>query len=501
MSTASDRRFHPASPVFELIEGLKQFLVPLAILLFTGSGDRNEFISMAIVALIALRSIIAYFTYRFRIDDAGVEIRSGVIFRSVRNIPFDRIQNVSLKQSIVHRIFGVADVELESAGGLRAEGRMRVLSLDDAHALEATVRERGRRATPAASHVSQSAGGGAVPGAGTPVAETVPPQTLLALEMPELLRLGLANNRALIGIAVALAGVLQFNSSFDWVDRLTQVFANVFGFSGELRGGQLVFAVVLFAVLVLVVGALASMAITAARYHEFVLTDDGRRLRVERGLFTRLRAALQRRRIQAFTIDEGLMHRFVSRRSLRVDSVGAARDQERSLRDLVPIAEPAKIDAIVAHLLAPRASWPVTSWHSLHPRAWRREFVRPVMWSLLLSVGATLWFGQWGLAFLALIPIGYVRARIWARYAAYAEENGVIAVREGWLRRTWRFAEVRKLQVLAVTESPFDRRLGMATLHLDTAGAASDTLALRIRYLPAADAHALRDRLAAAMPR
>ncbi|HKS06338.1 MAG TPA: PH domain-containing protein [Gemmatimonadaceae bacterium] len=494
MSTPSDRRLHPASPVFELIEGLKQFLLPLVILLFTGRGDRNEFISMAIVAVIALRSIITYFTYRFRIDDSGVEIRSGVIFKSTRNIPFDRIQNVTLKQSIVHRIFGVADVQLESAGGTKAEGTMRVLSLDDAHALEATVRERSRRAAPVAEGVA----GVAVPGTPYPLPDSVPPQTLLALEIPDLLRLGLTSNRALV-LAIAGIGImLQFNSE-EWFAWLTPMLSDAFGSAGEISGGQLVFAIAVLVLIVLFIAMLASVVITAARYHEFVLTDDGKRLRVERGLLTRLRAALQRRRIQAFTIDEGLMHRFFKRRGLRVDSAGVARDQERSLRDLVPIAEPAKIDEIVAHLLAPRASWPVTSWRSLHPAAWRREFVRPVIWSLLLSIGGVLWFGEWGLAFLALIPIGFIRARVWARYAAYAEENGVIAVREGWLRRTWRFAEVRKLQVLSMTETPFDRRAGMATLHLDTAGASADTLALRIRYLPRADAVALRDKLATAI--
>ena len=485
MQTPSDRRLHPASPVFELIEGLKRFFLPLVILLVTGRGDRNEFISMAIVGLIALASIVRYFTYRFRIDDKGVEIRSGMIFRTVRNVPFDRIQNVSLKQSIVHRMFGVADVELESAGGAKAEGTMRVLSLADAHALEATVRERHVVATTA--DVATATGVAAA-------APAAPAERLLKLEVPDLLRLGLVDNRALV---LALAGIgiaMQFGTD-DIIARLQPQIAGAVGATDAMSGAQIVVAVGVLVIGVLFVAMLVSMVITVARYFDFVLTDDGRRLRVERGLLTRLRAALQRRRIQAFTINESLLHRFFSRRSLHVDSAGAARDQERSLRDLVPIAEPARIDALVAHLLAPRAEWPLSEWRSLHPRAWRREFVRPVLWSAFLSTGATLAFGTWGLWFLALIPLGYARARVWARNAAYAEQHGVIAFREGWLRRTWRFAEVRKLQVLLLTQTPLDRRAGMATLSLDTAGAGAAPL--RIRYLPIADAELLRDKLAA----
>jgi putative membrane protein len=53
--------------------------------------------------------------------------------------------------------------------------------------------------------------------------------------------------------------------------------------------------------------------------------------------------------------------------------------------------------------------------------------------------------------------------------------------------------------VLAVVQGPFDRRHGMATLVLDTAGADATAPALRVRYLPEDDARALRDRLAMAV--
>ena len=72
-------------------------------------------------------------------------------------------------------------------------------------------------------------------------------------------------------------------------------------------------------------------------------------------------------------------------------------------------------------------------------------------------------------------------------------------MREGWLDKRWRFAEVRKLQSLSLSQSPFDRRHGMASVHMDTAGANPFEPPLRIRYLPEDEARALRDRLAAAM--
>jgi putative membrane protein len=73
-------------------------------------------------------------------------VRSGVFQRSLRHIPFARIQNVSLHQNLLHRLFRVAEVRLESAGSAKPEAQMRVLRLADAHALEEQV--RGRAAAP-----------------------------------------------------------------------------------------------------------------------------------------------------------------------------------------------------------------------------------------------------------------------------------------------------------------------------------------------------------------
>ncbi|MCW5581378.1 MAG: PH domain-containing protein, partial [Luteimonas sp.] len=56
------------------------------------------------------------------------------------------------------------------------------------------------------------------------------------------------------------------------------------------------------------------------------------------------------------------------------------------------------------------------------------------------------------------------------------------------------FAEIDKLQALRLQRSPLDRRFGMASLWLDTAGAGA-TVPLRMRFLPEAEARALGARL------
>ena len=89
------RRLHPLSWMFVLIVQLKQFALPLILLLFTGRGDRNALWPLIGVVLLAIYSIFQYFTYRYRVLDSELVVRSGVFQKSVRHIPFSRIQNVS----------------------------------------------------------------------------------------------------------------------------------------------------------------------------------------------------------------------------------------------------------------------------------------------------------------------------------------------------------------------------------------------------------------------
>lgn len=478
----AERRLHPLSWLFVLIQQLKSFAIPLLVLLFTGRGNSWELWGLVGAGALVLLSLAQYFTYRFRVERDGIVIRSGLFQKSLRHIPFQRIHNVALHQSLLHRVVGVAEVRLESAGGMRPEGEMRVLSLADAHALEDLVRSHGQTITDNAA-------------AGAP--DPAPTRELLALPTSEVVRLGLISNRGMILVAAAF-GVLAQSGSDLIGDALKSWVRALLGWGKDLHLDVLGWILGAASLLLVAVIALRLLSVLLAllQFHGFTLAENGRRLSVQRGLLTRLRANIPRRRIQAWSLRESLTHRWFGRRSLRVDSASVETvNDQRSLRDLVPLATPEAMDALIRHLL-PGGQWPLQDWQPLHPRAWRRQFMLPALIVLGLAAALTWRQGPWGLATLALLPMLLVRARVWARHAGYCLENGVIAVREGWLDKSWRFAETGKVQALRLSRSPFDRRHGMATLLLDTAGASPFEPPLRIRYLPEDVARALHDRLA-----
>ncbi|MGO1073428.1 PH domain-containing protein [Lysobacter sp. CA199] len=480
---AAGRRLHPMSWLFVLIQHLKQYIVPLLILVFVGRGDRNELWSLVGVAVLVVVALWRYATYRYGVGANGLVIRSGLFTRSLRVIPFVRIQNVAVQQTMLHRLFGVAEVRLESAGSKEHEAQMRVLKLADALALETLVRRRGDAPADAVEE---------------------PVDSLLRLSPAEVLRLGLVSNGGLVlvgaGLAAAMQAVPDFNGRVpEPVLRhgASWLFGRVEGYHLETTG----YAMLAVGVIAFVAVALKTLSVILAllRYYGFELSEQGRRLTAERGLLGRWRTTVPRRRIQAWTLEEGLLHRWLKRRRLAVDTVGGdGHDEGRALKELAPIAPPATCTGLIDHLL-PRAGWDALEWRGLPEAAWWRLFLPDVPWALLAAFALHWHLGGWSLLALLWLPWAAFKARRQAQRIGYALGAEVIATREGWWRRYWRFAELDKLQALQLTRSPIDRRCGTATLWVDTAGAGALGPALRIRFLPEPEARRIYERLSAAL--
>lgn len=485
-----DRRLHPLSWLFVLLQQLRSFAVPLILLLVSGRrGATAEWYGLIGVGALTLTSVVQYLTFRYRPDVDGFVIRSGVFQRTSRDIPYERIHTVNLHQTLLHRLFNVTEVRLESAGSKEAEAVMRVLSIDDARALETFIRDQ------AAARRADADPASAV----TAAPEEVP---LLTLGIAELVRLGLISNRGMVVVAAIVGVAWQFfgegriasDNVPDVVltigdDARQYLTAHVHDVVGLAIGGLAVI------VLLLVVVRALSVLLAVLQYYGFVLVEMGRQLRVERGLLTRVRNQLPLRRIQAWRIDETLLHRWFGRRSLRVDSAAGHEGDDRGVRHLVPVATPDTIDALL-HRLRPGDTWPPPEWHALHPKAWRRMFVVPSAIVAIVAAVATWRIGPLALGLLLVIPLLIVRARRAARLAGYALTPRAMLVRTGWLSRQWMIVDVRKVQALRLTQSPLDRRHGMATIWLDTAGASAAEGVMRIRHLSADVARALHDRIA-----
>jgi putative membrane protein len=478
------RRLHPWSWLFVLLAQLREFALPLLALLVFGRGGDWQEAAAGIAALgLSFAAVVRYYTYRFRIERDQLVVRSGLLTRGERHVPFARISNVVLQQNLLHRLFRVAEVRLESAtAGVQAEAQMRVLSLQDAEALESLVRAARR--------------GEAGDGSGAP-SEPDSGQLLLQVPLAHLHWLGLSSDRGMVVLGAIFGIAWQLE-----VGNIGRLIANaveaVYQWIGQFSVGLsfLATALAIFVGLSLLLRVLGVL-VTVLRFHGFSLREEGARLSAEGGLLTRLRAHVPVHKVQRWVLGEPWLLRWRGLRTLNVETAGhAALNEERVGEALVPVAPAAQADALLQRWL-PEARLDTLDWQPVHPRAWRRWAFWPTL-ILAAVLGAQLaGFGLQALPMLALLPLPILHAQASARFAGWARRGSLLFWRYGWLEREWQVIELARIQVLRLRQSPFDRRAGMASLVVDSAGASPQRGVTVLRSLPVEVARALQAALAA----
>lgn len=71
---------------------------------------------IVIVFLGEIYAKLAYENYAYELNDKGILIKSGIVFKREVFIPYNKIQNFEIFQGIIARIFGFYQVFIETAG-------------------------------------------------------------------------------------------------------------------------------------------------------------------------------------------------------------------------------------------------------------------------------------------------------------------------------------------------------------------------------------------------
>jgi putative membrane protein len=507
----SERRLHPASLLFDFAKHLRAFALPAVLVWFGASqstgGPAGAFgripqgwevwlLVLLVPALVA--STMRYLTFRLRYDPRELVIRTGLLFRNERHVPFAKIQNLEAVQNALHRLLGVVEIRVRTGGGADDEARFSVLPSAAFEEMRRHVFE-GR-----GDALAASAPGGA---SGVPVVDA--PVTLLHLPLRELLLCGFLENKGmiLIGAGYGIAwesGLLGgfwnglFGKETYGRGLVRDLITGVFEGKG-VSAGALAVAIGGLAFLLLLIRVI-SMAWALARLYDFRLSRARGDLRVEFGLLTRVAATIPLQRVQTITIGQGPLHRLLARASVRVETAGGESSDTGGRRDrewLAPLIRIAALPDLLEEVV-PGFRLREVVWQPVHPRAFSRA-AKP---GLAMALGASLvWSLMVGWSAVVLLPLlvtwALLAARQYVRYLAWAEHDEVVLMRSGWVWRQTTLARRNKIQSVSFHQSPFDRRAKMARVRVDTAGAGATSHRVDIPFLDRTGAAQLAERLAA----
>jgi len=478
----SDRRFHPLTILFALGGELRNFLFPAILATMTASqGNGVERFLLVFLVPGALAAVARYLSSTYRYDATELVVRTGILFRNERHIPFARIQSVDAVQNVLHRLWGVVDVKVQTGTTGEAEATLSVLPLSALEEMRGHVFAGRAPAPEARALVEGRSDDAALPPA---LAATA----VLQLTTGDNALAGLLDNRGWVVIGAAF-GLAMESGLMDRADGLDTdawpVYASV--------------VVGLF-----VIAPLLSMVWAMVRLHGFRLTQHDEDLRTEYGALTRVTATIPLRRIQALKIIQGPGHQWTGRASIRAETAGgSSAGRASSEREwIAPIIRLADVPAFVDVVL-PDASLAALPWQGVDAKAYRRKRVVALLGSALLGGATTPWLGLWPATGITAVLVVWslINARLYVAALGWAHTDRVLAFRSGWIRRVVTVVPLSKIQAVELDESPFDRRHAMASLRVDTAGAGAHRIDIPYLSRPTAeDARVTLAREAAGTP-
>lgn len=455
------RRLDPRMLLVHPVQEAVRFLPALAAVFVTGrSSDRSPWWDVGALALVVVLGMSRWFTTRYRIWGGQIELRKGVLFRSLLATPADRIRTVDITAPPWHRVLGLAKVQIGTASG----GALAAPIVLDA--LAAPVAQQLR------SELLHRSSEPELPGS-TPAPDGA------ALDDPaehaevELLRFSPAWIRyaplTTSGLVSALA-IWGFSAQFagDLAPSIDQAVDVVVGLGVGLA--------IVLGLLVAVVGVCV-LAVTAyiLSFWDYRLTrHSGGTLHVRRGLLTVRATSLEEARLRGVEIGEPLGLRMAAAARLVAVTTGLSRVGAQDSSWLTPPAPAQVVTATALRVVAdPQAITGALSQHGSAAR--RRRYVRAVVPALALAalaVGLDRWVGLPLMvlvaAFVPLLTAAWFAADRYAALGHLVTAEHIVA-RSGSITRRRDVLARRGVVGVVLRESFFQRRAGLATLVLTTA--------------------------------
>lgn len=505
-------RLHPLSWVLVLPKAFGEILsaaLPMILVAFFADGPvRRKLIIISVVLAVlgaVLLLLVAYYAllkrnFRYELHDDELVIREGLFTKKVRHVPFARIQAINTRRGLLHRLFGLTELVLESASGGAPEARLQALDEGTSARISALLRRKiGEAAAAPATGMNSAASG---PG-------TADNQTLLRLPVTELLLHGFVSNRGWFVLLVLLGYASQSGELLKRLPLpagLQDALEDGVEQGAAIEPGLLIGGLLLLFVAFSLVLRLLSMAYSIITLHGFILTRSGEMLRAQHGLLTRMQVASRIPHLQRITLQRTWLHRLVDRCRIDVVSVGGELvgdpDGGKALRFdcLAPITTPEEAAALMRGCV-PGLDLDALDWKPLHPIAGLRRWLlsASVVTPIAVALAALAWTLRdtpqvmlaWiGGAWLMTLVIAAGHARAWAASAAYGTGNGLVAWRSGVLSKTTVLVFEERTQCTVIADSPRDRRDDTRSLRIDIQSSLFDW-GMRIPYLPRTEAEAL----------
>jgi putative membrane protein len=468
------KRLHPLTALLSSLGLIKEWLIPLIVFLvtwfFRGDGHAvtgywRIIVSAAIVVVTIGSGILSWLRYRYEVSDGLLKVEKGIWVIKRQFIPLERIQTIDLTEGLLHRMFGVIRVQVQTAGGNKPEAVLSAVTRKEAHWLKEQLRgykpgapDEGTAESAVLKEGQEGHPPGELPGRTKEYPEGYPDERKPEYKssLGSLFIAGMSSSSMGLGISLVFVLMSKVNDVFPDL----KVFQNV----GEIF--EFTAIPVIIAVGFLIAWALG-VCLSIIKFANFTVIRSGEELVISRGLLERRQVTLPLARIQAIRIVEDLLWQPFGFAAIHVESAGYGNEKGETTL-LFPLLRRSEIEMFLQRM-APRFTvQPSQIFEALPQKAWK-GYVLPGTVFLAIVTVVTVWFTKWGwigsILCLAAAALGYRRFKD----AGCMLTNDMLVLRFRRLALTTVRVPRNRIQSCRIERDPLERRWGLATLGIAVA--------------------------------
>ncbi len=445
----SRSRLHPAFMLMNLLSSLRDMLVPLIFILLTAyRGGSFEWWSLLAISAIFLYTVISSFLrwlrFYYVVTDQEIQIEYGLIVRKQRFIPFERIQAIQVTQGVIHRLFGLVKLQIETAGGsVEPEAQLSALTKKQGDELREWIRNREDEFEAETNGTERK-----------------------AVEFESRL-----STKALFIVASTSGGfgvLFSFIAAvFSQIDQFLpeRFYENMFQ---ALISSSIAFlSIVVF--LIALIAWMVSMLSTLIRFGGFTVKKQRDELIIERGLLEKRQVTVPINKVQAVRIDEGLLRQPFQYAAISLEIAGDSGQEQEQSTLIHPLIKRNEIYPFLKKVLPAFAE--EVPFQAVPKRALRRYLIRST-WFFALLVCAAFFFipVKFAILSIALLFIGLLFGWSKHRDAGWFLTDQLAAVRFRRLKRTTVLTIKKRIQAIESHQSLLQLRKQLASFQISVLG-------------------------------
>ena len=441
-------KLHFASSIIQTLKEIKTLFIP-AFIVLAANGFRiniNSFESvMELIPVIIIlgifvytifQGIIKWLTFTYWVEDQELKTEYGFLLKKKRYVPMERIQNVNYNEGIIHRIFNLVQLSIETAGGSSAKADIELSAITKEAAGEV---ER---------WINQST---------SPVEKTegeAKSRTIYKMNNQDLLLLATTSN----GIGVVLAGVGAVLSQFSQYIPFELITSQ---FSFLLKYGFML--VIGLIILALLISWAISVAMTYLAYYSFTLSFSDDQLEITRGLLEKKKVTIPINKIQAIKIVENPIRQLFGYAHVSIENAGASMTSASEKKIiLLPFIKKKQIEEIL-QLITPTTSFDMED-AIYSPVKARPLFYRKFIWIITpITIALAIWVSTYFLLLFIMLALIVSLCFSQHRNASFKLENERITIQYRVINKVTFIVQRNKIQALQMTQTIFQKRLGIYT--------------------------------------